>query len=516
MVRPSSSDPSRIPSPICRAVPLWSHTSVRAGGPARFFASPETVDQVLELLRWAERNGLATAVLGGGSNTIFTDDGFDGLVLDMTRLRGLWAEGRCLRALAGEPLSSVVDAACRLGYSGMVWAAGIPGTVAGAAAMNAGTRDGDMSAVVSRICVAAPEGLRWIEGKDLAYGYRTSAVKEGTVRGPIVEVELDLPLQAEAGCMERVAEIRRTRSQRLPRGATFGSVFRNPPDGPTAGELLDRAGCKKLRVGSVRVSNEHANILINEGRENASEILELIDWMKDRVRDAFGIDLQEEVVVIGAAAFEERLKGPGSRRLQLPGPGRVDVWFVPWQSGDAGDAPYRILEWYGAEDRALCVARRDSGQPFIEGWPDLNLSLSHSGRMAVLALGCGCGVGVDLERIRPIEQLPRLVRRFLAPDEARRIMQRPENERRAAFFRTWVRKEAYLKGLGGGVPSKLRSFTLNETDEGASIRSTSLEPDAVSRWHLIDLDPPDGYAAALAVDRDDAEIRVRDPREPDG
>ena len=381
--------------------------------------------------------------------------------------------------------------------------------------MNAGTRDGDMASVVSRICVADPEGLRWIERKDLAYGYRTSAVKEGAVRGPIVEVELELPQRAEAGCAERIAEIRRSRALRLPRGATFGSVFRNPPSGPTAGELLDRAGCKGLCVGSVRVSEEHANILVNDGRENASEILELIRRMKDRVRDAFGIDLQEEVVLIGAAASERRATDPGVRRLPLPGPGHIDVWFLPWCSDGADDAPYRVLERYGVGDRPLRVARRDSGQPFIEGRPDLSLSLSHSGRMAVLALGRGCNVGVDLERIRPVDQLPRLVQRFLAPEEASRILQRPEHERRTAFFRTWVRKEAYLKGLGGGVPSKLRSFALNEADGGASIRSTSLEPDGVSRWHLIDLDPPDGYAAALAVDRAGVTIRGRGLEEPD-
>ena len=509
MVCSASSDPSGIPILVRKDVPLWPHTSVRVGGPARFFASPETLDEVFELLAWAGKRRLATAILGGGSNTVFADDGFDGLVLEMTGLRGLSVNGRSLTAAAGEPLSAVVDAACRHGCSGMEWAAGIPGTVGGAASMNAGTRDGDMSSVVSRICVADPEGLRWIEGKDLAYGYRTSAVKEGAVRGPIVEVELSLSLQAEAGCARRIAEVRRARSLRLPRGATFGSVFRNPQNGPTAGELLDRAGCKGLRVGSVRVSEEHANILVNEGRENASEILELIRRMKDRVRNAFGIDLREEVVVIGAAAPEEGPKEHGFLPLSLPDSGGIDVWFVPWYPERIGESPYRILERYGPKDRPLRVIRRDSGQPRIEGCPDLSLSLSHSGRMAVLVLGRGCNVGVDLEWIRPVDHLPRLVRRFLAPEEADRILHRPEHERRAAFFRTWVRKEAYLKGLGGGVPSKLRSFVLDEADEGASIRLTSLEQDGASRWHLIDLVSPDGYAAALAVDRVGVTIRGR-------
>ena len=427
----------------------------------------------------------------------------------MTRLRGLSAGGGCLTARAGEPLSSVVDAACRFGYAGMAWAAGIPGTVGGAAAMNAGTHDGDMASVVSRICVADAEGLRWIEGKDLAYGYRTSAVKEGAVRGAIVAVELGLPSPAADGCVERIAEIRQARSLRLPSGATFGSVFRNPPNGPTAGELLDRAGCKGLGVGSVRVSNKHANILVNDGRDNASEVLELIRRMKDRVCSRFGVELREEVVVIGTMASGGGTKDQNARRLELPDVGETDIWFLSWNPDGVRDAPYRVLERYGPEDRPLRVIRRDSGQPAIEGRPELSLSLSHSGRLAVLALGSECNVGVDLERIRTVGHLPRLVRRFLAPEEADGILRRPDHERRAAFFRTWVRKEAYLKGLGGGVPSKLRSFALDEDESGASIRWTSLEPDGSSRWHLIDLNPPDGYAAALAVDRGDAEIRVR-------
>lgn len=297
-------DPLEIPNGVRTKIPLWPRTSIRAGGAARFFASPSTSDEVCALLAWSERNGLATALLGGGTNTIFLDAGFDGLVLDTTQLRGLDEQNGRLTAAAGEPLSSVVDLACDRGYTGMEWAAGIPGTVGGAAAMNAGTREGDMASVVDGLQVAGPGGLRWIDATDLGYAYRTSALKEGRLTGVIVEARLRLrpAMEESAACSERVAEIRRARAQRLPVGATFGSIFRNPPSGPTAGELLDRVGCKEMSVGAVRVSSIHANILVNEGTGNASEILELIRRMKDRVRKHFGIILQEEVVVVVSPA----------------------------------------------------------------------------------------------------------------------------------------------------------------------------------------------------------------------
>lgn len=294
-------DPPEIPDHVRRQVPLWPRTSIRAGGAARFFSSPVTSEEVCDLLAWAAKEGLATAVLGGGTNTVFLDDGFDGLVLDMTRLRGLDTQDGRMTALAGEPLSSAVDRACGVGYGGMEWAAGIPGTIGGAAVVNAGTRDGDMASVVEAIRLAGLEGLSWVDAPELGYGYRTSALKEGRLKGVVVEVRLRLHEQGGPACSERVAEIRRERARRLPSGATFGSIFRNPSNGPTAGELLDRAGCKEMRVGAVYVSSQHANILVNEGTGNASEILELIHRMRDRVRECFGTELREEVVIIDSA-----------------------------------------------------------------------------------------------------------------------------------------------------------------------------------------------------------------------
>lgn len=196
--------------------------------------------------------------------------------------------------------------------------------------------------------------------------------------------------------------------------------------------------------------------------------------------------------------------------LAWPAAGQIDVWFFAWDPADSPSSRYRILERYGGAEGPLRVIYRASGQPAVEGRPDLSISLSHSGAVAALAIGRECALGVDLERVRPIAQIDRLARRFFSEDETAAVLRCPEPERLFAFFRTWVRKEAYLKGLGGGVPSRLRSFAvLEEPDGSLSIPFTRLESEPVSAWSLVDLAAPGGYVAALAADREIEGARIR-------
>lgn len=196
--------------------------------------------------------------------------------------------------------------------------------------------------------------------------------------------------------------------------------------------------------------------------------------------------------------------------LTWPVAGQIDVWFFAWDPSDSPSSRYRILERYSRAEGPLRAIHRASGQPAIEGRPDLAISLSHSGSFAALAIGRECAVGVDLERVRPIAQIERLARRFFCEDEAAAVLRRPEPERLFAFFRTWVRKEAYLKGLGGGVPSRLRSFSVLEGPDGSlSIPFTTLGAEPASSWSLVDLVAPGGYAAALAADRAIEGVKIR-------
>ena len=240
---------------------------------------------------------LSVVVLGAGTNTVFGDGGYSGLVLSTRGLRGARFEGTRIVAAAGEPLSSLVWAACQRGLSGLEWACGIPGTIGGAVAMNAGASGRDIAAALASADVLTAGKVVTVPADSLDLGYRTSALLAGDLRGVVVEATFALHRDDPQACLDRARSSVAERLSRLPVGASAGCIFRNPDTGPTAGELLDRAGCKGLKVGHARVSEKHANVIINEGLGNARDVLELIDRMKSRVLDAFGVELREEVVI---------------------------------------------------------------------------------------------------------------------------------------------------------------------------------------------------------------------------
>lgn len=284
---------------VVEGVPLAPHTSLRVGGSARYYARPENRTELGLAIDWARERERAVAVLGGGTNALFPDAGWPGLVLHTASLRGLAIDGECIVAGAGEPLSRLAWHACRAGFTGLEWACGIPGTVGGAVVMNAGTRDGEIARSLVRVDVADSGREATIDATALGLGYRTSAFLRGELPGVILEAEFRLKRADPGGCIAHAEGLLAERIERLPVGASVGCVFRNPTDGPTAGQLLDRAGCKGMRVGEVYVSDRHANVIVNDGECNASDILQLIERMKATVRDAYGIELDEEVVIHG-------------------------------------------------------------------------------------------------------------------------------------------------------------------------------------------------------------------------
>jgi len=287
----------RPPTAIREDVVLDGYTSLRVGGPARFFAEPTAVDGVSDAVAWAGEARLSVAVLGAGTNTVFDDGGYSGLVLSTRGLRGARFGGTRIVAAAGEPLSRLVWAACERGFSGLEWACGIPGTIGGAVAMNAGAGGRDIAAVLVSADVLSSGKRVTVSADSLGFGYRTSSLLAGDLRGVVVEATFALRRDDPRACLDRARSSIAERLSRLPVGASAGCVFRNPDTGPTAGELLDCAGCKGLRVGRAVVSTRHANVIINEGVGNARDVLELIDRMKSRVLDAFGVELREEVVI---------------------------------------------------------------------------------------------------------------------------------------------------------------------------------------------------------------------------
>jgi UDP-N-acetylmuramate dehydrogenase len=197
---------------------------------------------------------------------------------------------------AGAPTSRLVQRAAELGLTGCEFISGIPGTLGGAVAMNAGTRIGEMKDVVERVEVAAPQGLRWLEAAELGFAYRTCRLPPGSV---VTRVGFRLrrgDVAASRAAMEADREYRR-RTQPLSQ-PTWGSTFRNPP-GDHAGRLVEAVGLKGHRVGNAMWSDVHANFVVNLGGATARDCLALVRLARDRVRERFGVVLELEVRLLG-------------------------------------------------------------------------------------------------------------------------------------------------------------------------------------------------------------------------
>jgi len=282
-----------------RNVPLWQRTSLRVGGPAAYFAEPSSVNALRRQLVWGHRRGIPVAILGGGTNVIFPDAGYDGLVLHTGALRGRSVEEYgSVRVAAGERLAAIAWWAAGQGLAGLEWAAGIPGTIGGAVTMNAGTRDGEMAERLVAVDWLRVDGrVESVPAAALGFGYRTSSLQDETNGAIVVAATIALDRDDPDRCIARARSTIEERLGKLPLGASAGSIFRNPPSGPTAGQLLDHAGCKGLRVGEAVVSSQHANVIVNEGYDNGGDVIELIEQMKQRVNERHGVELTREVVV---------------------------------------------------------------------------------------------------------------------------------------------------------------------------------------------------------------------------
>jgi len=277
--------------------PLWPLTTMRIGGPARWLVQPDSEQACVAVLDWIKTHDLAHITLGGGANVLFPDDGFDGVVVSTRKLKGIQWHGHSVTAGCGESLFGLASQANRAGWTGLEWACGIPGTLGGAVVMNAGTSRGDVASVLSSVRVLTVEGARTLPASELALGYRTSALRAGTLQGILLEATFKLQSDDPRQCLERERKILSVRAQTQPTGASSGCIFKNPTTGAPAGALLDQAGCKGMRVGSAVVSEQHANFILNESKNNAADVFILIEHMRQRVLDYHGIALDTEVIV---------------------------------------------------------------------------------------------------------------------------------------------------------------------------------------------------------------------------
>jgi UDP-N-acetylenolpyruvoylglucosamine reductase len=290
------------PAGVQRDFPLGRLTTVRTGGPADFFARPDSVERLAELLAWADEERVDVGVVGSGSNLLVADAGFRGLVVKLDGSLATIEQARDrLLCGGGARLPQAAARAARAGLGGLEFGVNIPGTVGGAVKMNANAYGGDLSRVLEWVEVATPKGTDRRRPDQLGFRYRRSNLGPREI---VAKASFALSPAEPDAVKATLAEMRAARKAAQPSGIkTFGSTFKNPDDpraeGRSAGILLDEAGCRGLQVGGARFSDKHANFVENPGEATTADVIALMAEGKRRVRARFGIELEAEVQFLG-------------------------------------------------------------------------------------------------------------------------------------------------------------------------------------------------------------------------
>lgn len=298
--------------------PMSKYTSIRVGGPADALVYPKTIDELQQLVIFSKSHHLPITVVGAGSNLLVSDKGLRGLVLNLSqgfnqlRIDSETQDRVELYVEAGVGLPRFVEFCTEHGMAGAEVLSGIPGNMGGALIMNAGTKDGDISQILKSVTFIDKDGKLLTKQKEFfSYDYRESHFpKNSIVLSAIVQLK---PLATEtiAGKIQKYRSYRlETQPLNVP---SLGSVFRNPAEGQNkphkedkknskkyfAGKLIEESGLKNVRVGGARISQKHANWIVNEGGATAKDIQVLIGLVKDKVKEKFGVRLETEVKIVG-------------------------------------------------------------------------------------------------------------------------------------------------------------------------------------------------------------------------
>ena len=273
--------------------PLREYCSMRVGGPAKLAAFPETAEELASLLRAGGRR----VVLGGGSNVLFPDEGYDGTVIFTTKLCRLSADGCVLSAQAGVTLSALARKALDCGLGGLAFAYGIPGTVGGGVYMNAGAYGGQIADCLVRATLLDAAGEpRVVSASELALGYRSSALMDGDWTLLSADFAL-VPAPPEEIRAEMERNMQARREKQPLEYPSCGSTFKRPP-GQYAGALIERCGLKGCTVGGAQVSEKHAGFVVNRGDATSADVRALIAHIQRVVAEKTGVLLECEVRII--------------------------------------------------------------------------------------------------------------------------------------------------------------------------------------------------------------------------
>lgn len=278
-----------------RDVPLAMHTRLQLGGPAEFFAEPSSQTELIELLKQSRNEGVPVRVLGGGSNILASEEGVSGVVLSLAApvFCGIAVEENRVVAGAGAKLGRVVTQSVAQGLSGIENLIGIPGMIGGALRGNVGTNSGDLGQWVESVTVVDFNGNVFVLSRsEITFGYRTSSLDDVAILSVTLQLDRDDP----AELAKRLQKIWIVRKTQQPTGEQVsGYMFKNPPAGTSAQELIERAGLKGTRIGGAQVSLRNANFLLVEPECTVEDVKRLLGLVRDEVEARTDIELESAI-----------------------------------------------------------------------------------------------------------------------------------------------------------------------------------------------------------------------------
>lgn len=278
---------------------MSAHTTFRIGGPARYYMIPENAGQVSKCMGFAMKMELPYVIVGKGSNVLFSDEGYPGVVIEVGRSMAdiEVSEDGHIRAGAGAGLGALAAAAAKQSLSGLEFASGIPGTVGGAVVMNAGAYGGEIKDCIKSAKVLDKEGaVLELSRDEMELGYRSSVIQR---RGYIVtEAVFQLHKGNKEQILGRMSELNAKRREKQPLDyPSAGSTFKRP-EGYFAGKLIEDAGLRGFQVGDAQVSEKHCGFVINRGKATAADVIGLMEEVQKRVLETSGVRLEPEVKII--------------------------------------------------------------------------------------------------------------------------------------------------------------------------------------------------------------------------
>lgn len=279
--------------------PMKKHISFKVGGPADFLVKPKTEEELIEVIKFVKKENIPFIIIGNGSNLLVKDGGIRGIVIELSdNFNNYEIEGNIIKAQSGVLLTILGRNAMKNSLTGFEFASGIPGTLGGALAMNAGAYGGEMKQVVKSVRLIDSDGnIFELSNEEMKFEYRKSIITTNNY------IALSAVIELQQGNIDEIKETmedyanRRSTKQPL-KFPSAGSTFKRP-EGYFAGKLIDDSGLRGLSLRGAQVSEKHCGFVINTGEANAKDILDLIFVVKSTVNAKFGVMLEEEVKILG-------------------------------------------------------------------------------------------------------------------------------------------------------------------------------------------------------------------------